>query len=60
MWYFLQGVVMFAVLASNIHFHWTPNHYLAAQMATTRNETRAPSHWLQSASGGNGRPKPLV
>jgi len=33
MWYFLQGVVMFGVLASNIHFHWTPNHYLAALIA---------------------------
>jgi hypothetical protein len=33
MWYLLQGAVMFAVLASNIHFHWTPNGYLAALIA---------------------------
>jgi hypothetical protein len=33
MWYLLQGVVMFSVLASNIHFNWTPNGYLAALIA---------------------------
>jgi hypothetical protein len=35
MWYFLQAIVMFAVMASNIHFHWTPNGYLAALIAAT-------------------------
>jgi hypothetical protein len=33
MWYVLQCLVMFAVLASNIYFHWTPNGYLAALIA---------------------------
>ncbi len=26
----LQMIVVFAVIASNIHWHWTPNTYLAA------------------------------
>jgi hypothetical protein len=25
-----QGVIIFAVVASNIHWHWTPNPYLAS------------------------------
>jgi hypothetical protein len=29
MWLLLQGLIMFAVIASNIHWHWTPNGYLA-------------------------------
>jgi len=29
MWFFLQGLIVFAVVGSNIHWHWTPkNHYL--------------------------------
>jgi hypothetical protein len=28
MWFLLQGSIIFAVVASNIHWHWTPNHYL--------------------------------
>jgi len=28
-WLLLQGLIMFAVMASNIHWHWTPNGYLA-------------------------------
>jgi hypothetical protein len=30
MWYLLQGLIVFAVMASNIHWQWTPNGYLAA------------------------------
>jgi hypothetical protein len=30
MWYVAQGAIVFAVIASNIHWHWTPNPYLAA------------------------------
>jgi hypothetical protein len=30
MWYVIQGGVIFAVVASNIHWQWTPNPYLAA------------------------------
>jgi hypothetical protein len=30
MWYVFQGAIMFAVIASNIHWQWTPNPYLAA------------------------------
>jgi hypothetical protein len=30
MWYLLQSLIIFAVVASNIRFHWTPNGYLAA------------------------------
>jgi hypothetical protein len=29
MWLLLQSAVIFAVLASDIHWHWTPNGYLA-------------------------------
>jgi hypothetical protein len=29
-WYLLQSLMIFAVMASNIHWHWTPNGYLAA------------------------------
>ena len=29
MWYLLQASIIFAVMASNIHYHWTPNGYLA-------------------------------
>ena len=28
--YFFQSLVIFAVVASNIHWQWTPNGYLAA------------------------------
>lgn len=30
MWHLIQFSVFFAVVASNIHWHWTPNGYLAA------------------------------
>lgn len=29
MWLLFQSLIMFAVVASNIHWHWTPNGYLA-------------------------------
>jgi hypothetical protein len=29
MWFLLQASIIFAVVASNIHFHWTSNGYLA-------------------------------
>jgi hypothetical protein len=29
MWFILQSAIIFAVMASNIHFQWTPNGYLA-------------------------------
>jgi hypothetical protein len=29
MWLIFQSLVIFAVVASNIHWHWTPNGYLA-------------------------------
>jgi uncharacterized protein (DUF2141 family) len=30
MWYLFQGSIMFAVLASNIHWHWSRNVYVAS------------------------------
>jgi hypothetical protein len=30
MWLILQSGIIFAVVASNIHWRWTPNGYLAA------------------------------
>jgi hypothetical protein len=32
MWLILQSLVIFAVVASNIHWHWTPNGYLASML----------------------------
>src|SRR6185312_5161679 len=29
-WFLLQSVVMFWAIASNIHWHWTPNRYVPA------------------------------
>ncbi len=33
MWHLLQGSIMFAVMASNIRWHWTPNPYLAGALS---------------------------
>jgi hypothetical protein len=27
-----QALIVFAVIASNIHWHWTPNPYLASEL----------------------------
>jgi hypothetical protein len=35
MWFLLQGFITFAVVASNIHWHW-PNGYLASGMSRLR------------------------
>ena len=32
MWFLLQGLIVFAVCASNIHWHWTLNGYLPAMI----------------------------
>ena len=32
MWFLLQGAIVFAVVASNIYWQWTPNGYLAAML----------------------------
>jgi hypothetical protein len=32
MWKLFQGAIIFAVGASNIHWHWTPNLYLAVMV----------------------------
>jgi hypothetical protein len=29
MWFLIQSSIIFAVMASNIRWHWTPNGYLA-------------------------------
>lgn len=31
-WYLFQGLVMFAVIGTNIHFHWTPNPLIPAAL----------------------------
>jgi hypothetical protein len=33
MWLLLQSAVIFAVMASNIHWQWTPNPYVAGLYA---------------------------
>jgi hypothetical protein len=30
MWFLLQSSIIFAVCASNIRWHWTPNGYVAS------------------------------
>jgi hypothetical protein len=30
MWYLLQSLIIFVVMASNIHWQWTPNGYIPA------------------------------
>ena len=30
MWFLLQALIFFAVMASNIAWHWAPNNYVAA------------------------------
>lgn len=36
MWWFLfQSLIIFAVMASNIHWQWTPNNYLASTIGFT-------------------------
>jgi hypothetical protein len=30
MWFLLQSLIIFAVMASNIHWQWTPNGYIPA------------------------------
>ena len=32
MYFLLQASIIFAVCASNIHWHWTPNGYLASTL----------------------------
>jgi hypothetical protein len=32
MWLMFQSLIIFAVCASNIHWHWTPNGYLASRI----------------------------
>jgi hypothetical protein len=32
MWLLFQSLIMFAVCASNIRWHWTPNGYLASMI----------------------------
>jgi hypothetical protein len=32
MWFLIQSSIIFGVVASNIHWHWTPNGYLAAMI----------------------------
>jgi hypothetical protein len=30
LWVSFQGLIIFAVVATNIHWHWTPNGYIPA------------------------------
>jgi hypothetical protein len=32
MWFLFQASIIFAVVASNIHWEWTPNKYLAGMI----------------------------
>ena len=32
MWFLFQSLIIFAVVASNIHWQWTPNGYLAGSI----------------------------
>lgn len=60
MWFLFQSLIIFAVMASNIHWEWTPNGYLASLIAgglailatVVINELRA---WKQSESTRTAR-----
>ncbi len=32
MWFLIQGLIVFAVVASNIYFQWSPNPYIPAAL----------------------------
>jgi hypothetical protein len=34
-WFLLQSSIIFAVMASNIRYHWTPNPYAAGLIAAS-------------------------
>jgi hypothetical protein len=36
MWFLLQALVFFVVMASNIVWHWAPNAYVAALIGVSR------------------------
>lgn len=49
MWHLFQCVVIFAVGASNIHWQWTPNPYLAGLIGVLL------AYGLTSLLGGVGK-----
>jgi hypothetical protein len=57
MWYLIQASTMFAVMASNIHWQWTPNGYLAgilgyvAALLATVELSYLVQHLIRSGSG---------
>jgi hypothetical protein len=41
--YLLQSLIIFAVVASNIHWQWTPNTYLASRFIFPNTKERTPA-----------------
>jgi len=56
MWFLFQSLIIFAVMASNIHWHWTPNGYLAGLLACllAYGATRGLAYLLESGPAGDG------
>ena len=54
--YVLQSAIIFAVMASNIHWQWTPNPYVAGLYAVgAAVGTTAIVNWVAATFTGNGR-----
>ena len=55
MWHILQAIIIFAVVASNLYWEWTPNGHLAAligiglSFAVTAGLTELAKWWRRSA-----------
>jgi hypothetical protein len=43
MWFLIQSSIIFAVVASNIKWYWTPNGYLASNSAKSNRLHRLPT-----------------
>jgi hypothetical protein len=57
MWFLFQSTIIFAVMASNIHWHWTPNGYLAGLIGAREAESRSGKG---EEAGGNGKHVPAT
>jgi hypothetical protein len=47
MWFIFQAIVIFAVMASNIRWHWTPNGYAAGLLTARLACGAAADRWIE-------------
>jgi len=59
MMYLLQGLIICAVVGSNIQWHWTPNQYLASGIGAGLAwiATRAVVEWRDRRAAKDGQKK---